>query len=818
MEEALRNVRQSVRALVKRPGFTSVAVLTLGLGIGATTAIFSVVRSVLLRPLPYDAPDRIAQIWNPWSNEPGVERGRSPLSSLDIADMREAVGSFESVAAYAPQRSLNLTGGETPERVLVTRASADLFGVLGAGALLGRTYSAEEDAPGRDAVVVLSHALWQRRFGGDRAVLESVIRLDGVAHRVVGVMPPSFQLPADYLLETSTEVWKPLALGPDDLNRSDQWLHAVARLRAGATVARANAELQTVTQSWIEQGFKIRDLPPYYAVPIEEELFGGSRRALLILLGAVTFVLLIACANVANLLLARADGRRTEMALRAALGAARSRIVAQLLVESLVLAAIGGALGLFLAWAGVQLLVGLEPGNIPRIDEVRIDLATLGFTAAAALATAGLFGLLPALHASRPDPVVGLRAGSRTVSGSRGGERFRGALAISEVALSVVLVIGAVLLIRTFAELSRVDLGFDPDDVLTFTVALPASEYGVDERVRFFSQLTERLQQLPGVHSAGAAATLPLTTRLSGGSIRVEGADPPRPGEGLPNARWQIATPGYFEAMSYTLMTGRLLTTADRGAAAPVVVINETMAEMFWPGRSALGGRVRNTNSDVPWFTVVGVVRDVRHSGVVDRPSPTIYFPLEQVPITRAYTPAALTFALSTAGPPLSLAGPVRDVVRSLDPALPVAQLRTMDTIVGDALAQPRFTMLLLALFAALALALAVIGIYGLLSYTVHQQWREIGIRVALGAPRSSVLSLIVWKGMRLALAGLAAGLGAAVLLAGFLERLLYGVSPLDPLTFVGAPALFAAVALAATWIPAVRAMRVDPALALRHE
>ncbi|HEX6307515.1 MAG TPA: ABC transporter permease [Longimicrobiales bacterium] len=819
MDDVFRNVRHSVRALKKRPGFTAIVVLTLGLGIGATTAIFSVVRNVLLRPLPYDEPHRIVQVWNPWSNEPGVVRGRSAMSSLDVTDARDAVGSFEFFAAYAPQTSVNLTGGERPERVLLTQTSADLFPVLGTSALIGRTFSVEDDAPGRNDVVVLSYALWQRRFGGDRSALESVVSLDGVAHRVIGVMPPSFRVPADYLREEPTEVWKPLGLGADDLDRGNQWLHGVARLRPGATLARANAELESLTQHWIEQGFKITDLPPYYAVPIEEELFGGSRRALLILFGAVTFVLLIACANVANLLLARADGRRTEMAVRTALGAGRSRIVSQLLAESLVLAVIGGVLGLLLAWAGVELLIALEPGNVPRIDEVRIDPATLGFTAAVVLATAGIFGLVPALHASRPDPAVQLRIGSRAVSGGRGGGRVRGALTVAEVALSVVLVIGATLLIRTFAELSRVDLGFAPERVLTFAVALPVNQYAAaEDRVRFFTQLAERLQQLPGVRFAGGAETLPLTRRLGGGSIELEGAEPPRPGEGLPNTRWQVVTPGYFEAMGYTLTAGRLLESTDRATAAPVVVVNETMAEMFWPGRSDVGGRVRNANADVPWFTVVGVVQDVRHSGLVDRPSPTMYFGIEQVPLTRRFTPAAMTFALQTASASLGLADPVRQAVASLDPGLPVVQLRTMDTIVDDALAQPRFTMLLLAIFAAVALAMAIIGIYGLLSYTVSQQWRDIGIRVALGAPNSSVFSLIVWKGMRLALIGLGAGLVAAVFLAGLMERLLYGVQPLDPLTFAAVPALFAGVAFAATWLPAYRATAVDPVLALRQQ
>jgi putative ABC transport system permease protein len=819
MDHLLHDVRHALRTLAARPGFAAVAVLTLGLGIGATTAIFSVVRGVLLRPLPYADPDRVVQIWNPWSNELGNMRGRSPMSPFDIAEMRAGVTGLAGVAAHAPPAGANLTGSDRPERVLLARASASLFPVLGTGAWIGRTFDATEDRPGSDDVVVLSYGLWQRRFGGEPDVLQSVIRLDGTAHRVIGVMPPSFRMPLDYLSGETTDVWKPLGLDPAVLDRDMQWLHAVARLGEGASVAGVNAELATLTQSWIEQGFKIADLPSYYAVPLTEELLGGVRRALLVLFGAVAFVLLIACVNVANLLLARSDTRRAELALRAALGATRPRIVMQLLTESVVLALLGGAAGLLFAWIGVQLLVALEPASIPRVGDIGIDPMVLGFTAVVAVATSLIFGFVPALRASRPDLVGELRTSTRSMTGGPRASGFRGALAGAEVALCVVLLIGAGLMIRTFSELSRIDLGFRPAGVLTFSVSLPPSDYAEPEaRVRFHAALADRLAALSNVHSAGAARALPLAARLAGGSIQVEGADPPRPGEGRPNARWQVVTPDYFATLGYTLLGGRLLEAGDRAAAAPVVVVNETMAEMFWPDGAAVGRRVRNASSDVPWFTVVGVVRDVRHAGVTDRPSPTMYFPLEQVPLTRIFTPTTMSFVVRTASDPRAVAGAVREEVRALDAGVPVANLRVMDDMVADALAQPRFTTLLLVIFAAVALLLALIGIYGLLSYAVSQRRREIGIRLALGAPVASVLSQVVANGMLLTALGLAAGLVAAVFLTRLLEGLLYGVQPLDVTTFLIVPVAFLLVAFIATWIPARRARAVDPMLVLRQE
>ena len=817
MDVLRQDLRHAVRALAATPGFTTVVVLTLALGIGATSSVFSVVRHVLLRPLPYAAPERIVQVWNPWSNEPGVTRGRSALAGPDYADARRTVRSFDHVAAYAPQEGMNLTGHDLPERVAVVRATAGLFNVLGVQPSLGRGFTEEEDAPGRADVVVISHGLWERRFAGAADVTGRIIRLDGVAHRVIGVMPQSFSMPADLLTGVSTDVWKPLGLDADRLDRGNHWLHVLARLAHGASLAGANAELASLTRWWIDQGFKIHDLPPYYAVTIEEELFGSVRPALFALTGAVVFVLLIACANVANLLLARADARRAEIALRSALGAGRLRIVRQVLTQSIVLAVAGGACGLLIAYVGVQALVAFGPVSVPRVEQTRIDAAVLGFTALVALGTAIVFGLAPALHSMRPALSRGLTA--RGLTAGAGRARLQGLLTSAEVTLAVVLVTGAALMIRTFAELARVELGFDAASVLTFSLTLPTARYDeAEDRVRVQTRLVGELERLPGVHAAGGVHLLPLTGRLGGGSVLVEGAAPPAPGEGLPNARWQVATPGYFRALRHTLEEGRWLTAEDRAGAVPVVLVNRTLADMFWPGRSALGRRLRNTNDGVPWFTVVGVVRDVHHSGVVDEPSPTIYFPLEQMPLTRSFTPASMAFALRTSGDPLRLASAARSAVAALDADLPLADVRTMEAIVDDALARPRFIMVLLGLFASVALALALVGIYGLLSYTVSRQRREMGIRVALGASRGSVLMLVVSRGMRLTLLGLAPGLAAAALLARLLDTLLYGVAPLDPVTFIVVPVLFALATLAATGLPAVRASGADPMLALKED
>ena len=819
MHHLLQEVRFAARALAKRPGFSLVAVLTLALGIGATTTIFSVVSGILLRDLPYDSPERIVQVWNPFSNEPGVTRGHSPLASLDIADIREAVAGFERLAEYERPGSITLTEGGTAERIRAAKLSADVFTVLGTPAQLGRTFTPEEDAPGGNAVAVLSHAFWQRRFGGQASALGSSIRLDGTAHTIVGVMPASFRLPDDFGMSEQTAVLTPLALDRQELDRSVGWLHAIARLRLGVSVSSVNAALDALTQRWIEQGFKISDLPPYYAVPIEEEIVGNVRPSLWVLFGAVAFVLLIACVNVANLLLARADGRRTEMALRAALGAGRWRIITHQLAEGSLLAIAGGAVGLLLAYLAVYSLVVLNPSGLPRLDGVAIDAGVFGFAVLVALVTGVLAGLAPALQTSRLDVGAQLKAGSRSVSGGRQRQRFRSVLVAAEVALSLALVIGATLMIRTFVEMASIDLGFRDDRVLTFGVSLPSVEYpDSEQRVAFYRRLIEELGAQPGIRSAGAVAALPLASRLGGGSVQPEGAEPLREGDSWPNARWQAVIPGYFETMDYDLTAGRFFEPPDRIDAMPVALVNETMEGMLWPGRSALGQRIRYPSDSAVWFTVVGVVRDVRQSGIVADPSPTMFVPYEQYPMLRGSAPANMSVAVRTGTDPSALATAVRTIVAQIDPAIPVSNVRTMDRIVSDALARPRFTMLLLGVFGAVALALAITGIYGVLSYAVSQRRREIGIRVALGATRRMVLRLIMGEGLRLALVGIGVGLVVALLLTRTMESLVYGIRAVDPATFVLVPVLFAIVALAASYLPARRAAGVDAAVAFRQE
>jgi putative ABC transport system permease protein len=813
MDRLAQDLRYAFRQLAKRPGFAVVALLTLGLGIGANTAIFSIVNTVLLRPLPYGDADRVVTVWNSLTVS-----GPVPLSEPELTDYREGVASFEEVAAY--QRvDANLTGDGAPERISAGRVTANLFRTLGSQPLIGRTFLVEEDVPGRDDVAVLGHGLWQRRFAGDPGVIGRTIQLDGVLRTVLGVMPPEFRLPADFQSERPTEIWIPLALDPSaPAGRGRHYLQGVARLGAGATLAQANAELELVTGRWVEEGVVMDEHFSAFMVPIREEVVGDIRPALLILFGAVGFVLLIACANVANLLLARIDERQRELAVRTALGARRGRIMGQLLTESLVLAALGGALGLVLAAFGLQAVAGLAPPSIPGLDAVALDGRVLAFTAGVALLAGILFGVLPALQSARGEVIGALKEGGRSTTAGRSRQRARRSLVIAEVALSVVLVVGAGLLMRSFWELRQVELGFDPGNVLTLHLTLPQQEYGDSEQmVGFYEQLRERVAALPGVRAAGAAALLPLgqTTGDWGIDIegRVRGADDPFHGY------LQIVTPGYFETMRIPLISGRSVAGSDRADGVPVVVINERMAERYWPGQSALGQRFRiRAPEDGPWFTVVGVAGDIRHNAIVEEPRHEMYFPHAQLPLALGGTTAAMNLVIRTASDPLAMAPAVRAAVRSLEPNLPVANVRSMDHVIELAVAEPRFTMALLALFAAIALLLGAVGVYGVIAYTVSRRVHEIGIRMALGAGAWSILGMVVRQGVVMVATGVALGLLAAVGATRLLATLLYGVTPTDPVTFVAVPLVLIAVALLASYLPARRATRVDPMAALRSE
>lgn len=808
------DLRHGVRGLLRAPSFSLAAVLTLTLGIGATAAIFGIARAVVFEPLPYGDSARRVMIWSQW-------RGwdKTWVSEAELFDYRTRCRSFEQVAAWSSEQ-VNLAGPSDPTRVGIGRVTANTFATLGVRPALGRAFSAAEDTPGRERVVILSHGLWQRQFGGERSVLGRAVHLDGVPHTVVGVMPPAFQLPTDYGEDAAepTALWAPLAIDPQEIERGSHGLYAAALLAPGATADSATAELRALAANLTREGLYPADQHfTAFAVPLADEILGGVRPAIFLLLGAVAFLLLIACANVASLLLARSETRQRDVALRAALGSSRARLVRLVLVESLVLAAAGAALGLLLAWTAGRGLAALAPVAVPRAGEVRLDLTVFAFTAAVALATTVLFGLLPALRIARVPPVNALReAGSRATS-ARAGRRLRGALVVGEIALALVLVVGAGLMIRSLRSLHEIDLGFEPRGLLTARLWLPEVSYATpDTVVAFYEALLQRLRGLPGVDAAGAVRLLPLGGTIGDWGVAIEGD--PRPEVTMAKGDWQVATDGAMEALGERLVRGRTLSARDTTGSEQVALVNETMARTYWPGRDPIGRRFRMGRQEGrPWITVVGVVADERHNGITGIVKEKFYRPHSQFHNSTGGNPArGMTLLLRTAGDPLDLARPVREAVREMDPSLPVAAVRTMDEVVASSMVTPRLTGSLLALFALLALTLAAIGIYGVLTYLVSERTHEIGIRLAVGAGRSQVLGLVLGHALSLTAAGLGIGLAAAAALTRLMSGMIYGVTPLDPLTFVTVPALLALVALAAGFIPARRATRVDPIVALR--
>lgn len=809
----VQDLRFALRRYLQRPGFAAAALVTIALGIGATTALYSVVRAVLLAPLPYAEPERVAVLWN--MAQPDDETW---LSWREVVEYRAAATSFAALAA-STDFATNLTGSGAPERVNAEAVTANTFPTLGVEALVGRTFTADEEVEGQHRVVLLGHDLWRRRFGGDRAIVGATIRLDGEAYVVVGVLPAGFRLPLAFRTDEQAEVFVPLAPGPDALEAwGDRYLYGFGRLREGVTAEQANQELGRIWKGWVRAGH-LHENPDRRsdrsAVPVPELVTRRIKPALEVLAGTVGFILLIACVNVTNLLLVAAEGRRREVAVHAALGAGRQRLLARLLTESFVLAAGGGALGLGLAFLALRLLVALAPAGIPRLEEVGLDAGALLVAGGAVLLTGLLFGLAPAVHGSRPDLAGVLQEGGRATPGRRR-QRARRGLVVLETALSVALLIGSGLMLRTLWQLRQVDLGLEPESVLTAQLSLPETEYaGAAEIAAFFDRLATEVEALPGVASAAAVRLLPLTGVIGDWSIMLEGV--PYDPAANPNGDWQVVTPGYFETMGLRLARGRFLADGDRAGAPFAAVVNRSMAARYWPGVEAIGKRFRlGTRTDRPWFTIVGVTEDVHHNGVVEEPRTEMYLPLAQFQAATGSTRRSMTLVVKSRSEPLALAAAVRDTVRRLDPNLPVARVRTMDAVVATALAQPRFTALLLALFAGLALALAAVGLYGVVAYGVAARRHEIGIRLTLGATRRAVLRLVLSEGMALVVAGIAIGLALARLLTRFLAGQIYGVTPADPATFAAVPLLLAAVALLATWLPARRAAAVDPAVTLR--
>ncbi|HSB27743.1 MAG TPA: ABC transporter permease [Pyrinomonadaceae bacterium] len=813
MDSVLKDIRYSLRGFIKRPAFSAIALITLALGIGANSAIFSVVNSIVLRPLPYQDSSRLMVLWGNLGSNALAE---TELSAPEFVDVQQQCQSFDGVAAYTTQ-GFNLSGLDQPERLRGALVSASLFSTLKVQPSLGRTFLQEEDRYEHDRVVVLSHALWQRRFGGDASILNRTITLDGQPVIIVGVMPASFQFP-----EKDTELWRPLALSPDLLtenNRGSHFLNVVARLRANIDPTQAQAELNTVTarmsvdhKTTYPRGFSLA------VKSLQEDKVGANlRKALFILLGAVGLVLAVACANVAHLLLANAAGRHRETAVRAALGASRGRIVRQFLTESLLLSGIGGVAGLLVAFWGVRLLVALIPKDTPRIEEIALDYRVVIFTLGISLLTGILFGLFPALQASKTDLNEALKeAGRGGVDGPRR-LRLRNALVVSEFALALVLLIGAGLLMKSFQRLQVVNPGFQPAKLLTMRLALPESKYDKLASSRaFFEQLFQRVEVHSEVESIGAINVLPFSGSGGDRSFTIEGREVPE-GQPRPDEQVRFVSVGYFKTMEIPLLKGRDLTNQDVAGSTPVVIINQAMGRKFWPDGDALGKRIFFSRREPKMYEIVGIVGNVKHRGLDLEDKPEFYIPALQPLFADANIPP-MYLVVRTKGEPDSVTALLRNEVSSIDPEQALSNVLTMEQRISESVAPRRFNMFLLALFAGLALLLASVGIYGIMTFSVTQRTHEIGVRIALGARSADVFRMVLRNGFTLALIGVALGLALAFATTRVLSSLLFGVSATDPWIFVIDALLLIAVSLVACYVPARRATRVNPLEALRYE
>jgi putative ABC transport system permease protein len=803
MGTLLQDVRYGLRALRRNPGFAAVAVVTLSLGIGANTAIFSVVNGVLLRPLPYPNAERLYMLWHKALDG---EYDRGAVSPGNFDDWRSGSTTFSAMAAY---RSTNasLTGHGEPMRLAGVRSMGSIFDVLQARPLLGRTFTAQDDAPGAAAGVVLGYSTWQRIFGGDPGVIGRSILIDNRATTVIGVMPSEFRFP-----DRDAEFWIPSGF-PSDLrqSRTEYFLQVVARLRPAVSPEAAAAELESIMAGARQAHPQANENVTVALRPIDEDLTRNVRTRLLVLMGAVTFVLLIAAGNVGNLLLARAATRGREIALRQALGAGRGRLVRQLLTESLLLGALGGAAGLGVAAVLLDLLRALLPPDLPRLHEVTIDTGVLAFTVFVSLSAGVLFGLVPALQLAGRTTVAGLREGGRAT----GRHRLRGALVISELALAVVLLTGAGLLLKSFLRLQQVDPGFQTARLVTFRVSLPESRYPEPaRRLQFFERALEGVRGLPGVDSAAVVDRVPGAGGASGAWLNITGR-PLRAGQTPPVVRYQVVSPEYFQTMGIRLVRGRLLTIDDRADHAPSVVISRSLARRFWPSEDPIGRSVRLGPLEGPFppTAIVGVVEDVKLEGLDAETPAIVYLPHAVMPLFGNFD-----FVVRTAGDLTGVARAATRQIQALDPALPVFSVSSLQEVVQASIAPMRSSMLLLTLFAAVAMVLASVGVFGVVSFVVSQRVREIGIRIALGADPAAVRRLILGQGMKQALSGVVLGIVGSLALTRVMTTLLFGVSPTDPATFAAAAAALLTVAALACDVPARRATRVDPTIALRAE
>ncbi len=798
METLFRDIRYGVRSLLKRPGFTAIALVALALGIGANTAIFSLVNAVLLRPLPFAEPDRLVWVWG------NIKSGgnRASVSPPDFLDYRQQNNTFEEFAASLPLR-LNYTGGDEPERLEASGVTGNYFQALGAKPAFGRTFLLENEKPGNDQVAVLSYSLWQKRFAGDPAIINKTITLDGRSCAVLGVMPPDFSMPR------AADVWVPINfdIDPEMKMRGAHFLRPIGKLKAGVTMAQAQADTDAIARRLEEQfpesnsGWNLR------LVSLREQLVGNTRPTLFILFGAVGFVLLIACANVANLLLVRAAGRQKEIAVRTALGAGRWRIVRQMITESVLLSLVGGALGTLLALWGVEALVALSAESLPSTAQVGIDANVLGFTLLVSVLTGVLFGLAPAVRTMKLNLSESLKEGGRSGSEGAHRNRTRSVLVVIESAVAVVLLIGAGLLVRSLLRLQDTSPGFDARNVLTMGVNLPRAKYDNPEKsASFFAELESRVAGLPGVEAVGFVSELPLSGQLNDMPYTVEGRPPVSIDQAFDSDFRRVNT-NYFKALRIPFLRGRNFTEQEVRQGAQVVIISELLARQVFPNEEPLGKRLIMAFGST--FEIIGIVGDIRDRALESNPAAAMYMPVY---------PSSTNVIIRSKGDPASLAAAVRKEVWQIDPNQPVANVRTMEQWLERAVAGPRYRTTLLGLFALVALALASTGIYGVMSYSVSQRTHEIGVRMALGARRLDVLRLVVRQGMTLVIVGVALGLAGAFALTRLMATLLFGVTAKDPCTFVAVAALLTLVAFVACYLPARRATKVDPLVALRYE
>ncbi|MGH7460562.1 MAG: ABC transporter permease [Longimicrobiales bacterium] len=816
MSELLADLRYALRALRKAPGFSIVAVLTLALGIGANSAIFSVLNGVVLRPLPYASPDRLVRLA---SKFPTLGFDKFWISPPEFFELQERNRSFVSIGGYRTGNA-SVGGDDAPLRVTSAAATHDLFTTLGVSARVGRAFNAEESLPNAEPVVTLSYELWQRAFAGQQSVVGRTILVNGTQRRVTGIMPPGFDV-----ADAHVEIWTPIGIDPANRqNRGSHFLDVVARLKPGVTLEAAQADLAGMVRLWKDLNPDTHvpspDGHPMFMTGLQDDLVGNAKSALYLLLGAVGFVLLIACANVANLLLARAETRQQEIAVRSALGAGRMRLLRQFLTEGVVLSLIGGALGLLLGYAGARLLIATNPDGIPRASAIGIDGTVLLFTLGTSVITGLVFGIAPALHLTNRSVTRSLRDGSGRATAGSGRLHIRRLLVIGEVALAVVLAVGSGLMLRSFSELLEVDPGFQSDGLLSFQLFLPQATYtDPAAQTAFFERLIPELRSLPGVTAAAAMSGMPPRRDVNANDTEFEGMRQTPDGPAFNTDYWQFVTRDYLAAMQIPLVAGRDFTIADE-AGSPTVLVNERLVKTFYPNTNPLGRRLRPPSSDgsVPWLTIAGVVKDVKQGGLDEDTGTEVYFLHPQTLRLAGFAPRTMNVVVRTSGAALSIASAVRTAVRQIDPLLPIANLSSMNDVLRGSMARPRFLTLLLGIFAGVALVLAAIGTYGVMAYSVAERRQEIGIRMALGAEAARVLRMVLLQGFTVAGLGLVLGVAGALALTKLMQSMLFNVSTMDPAAFASAPLLLGIVALMACYLPARRATRVDPARVLKQE